>query len=120
MDRLWQGARTRMIAAARSPDVVTGGQIGEALAQLGATLQSDPRLRRVINRFARRAVVGLVADYGDGIVALVSDTIRSWDARTVTRQLENAVGRDLQYIRVNGTIVGGLVGLGLHGLSSLF
>ena len=119
MDRLWQGARTRMIAAARNPDVVTGGQIGQALRQLGDTLQTDAALRRTINRFTRRAVVGLVADYGDSIVTLVSETIRSWDARTVTRQLENAVGRDLQYIRVNGTLVGGLVGLGLHGLSEL-
>jgi uncharacterized membrane-anchored protein YjiN (DUF445 family) len=44
----------------------------------------------------------------------VSETVRGWDARTVTRRLENAVGRDLQYIRVNGTLVGGLVGLLLH------
>jgi len=63
--------------------------------------------------------VGLVADYGDGIVKLVSETIRGWDARTVTRQLENAVGRDLQYIRVNGTLVGGLIGIGLHALDRL-
>jgi uncharacterized membrane-anchored protein YjiN (DUF445 family) len=44
----------------------------------------------------------------------VSDTIRGWDARTVTARLEAAVGRDLQYIRINGTLVGGLVGLVLH------
>ena len=46
-----------------------------------------------------------------------SDTVRGWDANTVTGRLENAVGRDLQYIRVNGTIVGGLVGVGLHAVS---
>jgi uncharacterized membrane-anchored protein YjiN (DUF445 family) len=56
----------------------------------------------------------MAADYGDGIVRLVSETVRGWDARTITRRLENAVGRDLQYIRVNGTLVGGLVGLLLH------
>ena len=50
---------------------------------------------------------------------LVSDTIRGWDARTVTLQLENAVGRDLQYIRVNGTLVGGLIGIGLHAIAQL-
>jgi hypothetical protein len=44
----------------------------------------------------------------------VSETIRGWDARTVTARLEAAVGRDLQYIRINGTLVGGLVGLVLH------
>jgi uncharacterized membrane-anchored protein YjiN (DUF445 family) len=59
------------------------------------------------------------ASYGGSIVKLVSETIRSWDARTVTARLEAAVGRDLQYIRINGTIVGGLVGLILHVLDSL-
>ncbi|MGL1507622.1 DUF445 family protein, partial [Vibrio parahaemolyticus] len=54
------------------------------------------RLKTTINRFLRRAAVGTVADYGDGIVRLVSETIRSWDAATITRRLENAVGRDLQ------------------------
>ena len=50
---------------------------------------------------------------------IVSDTVRGWDARTVTARLEAAVGRDLQYIRINGTLVGGLVGLVLHLLDSL-
>ncbi len=59
-------------------------------------------------------MVGSVATYGSGIVALVSDTIRGWDAKTVTGRLEGAVGRDLQYIRINGTLVGGLVGLAIH------
>ena len=62
----------------------------------------------------RRAVVGVAADYGDGIVRLVSETVHGWDADTITRRLENAVGKDLQFIRVNGTIVGGLVGLAIH------
>ena len=47
-------------------------------------------------------------------MTLVSDTIRGWDAGTITNRLEGAVGRDLQYIRINGTIVGGLVGLAIH------
>jgi uncharacterized membrane-anchored protein YjiN (DUF445 family) len=118
IDRMWQDARLHLIGVARDPNAALGGQMAEALKQLGQTLQTDPRLRHTINRFARRATVGLVADYGDGIVTLVSETIRSWDARTVTLQLENAVGRDLQYIRVNGTIVGGLVGVGLHVIST--
>lgn len=58
--------------------------------------------------------MGATASYGDGLVRLVSDTIRGWDVDTVTGRLENAVGRDLQYIRVNGTLVGGLVGLAIH------
>jgi uncharacterized membrane-anchored protein YjiN (DUF445 family) len=61
----------------------------------------------------------MAASYGGSIVSLVSDTIRSWDAQTVTDRLEAAVGRDLQYIRINGTLVGGLVGLALHLIDSL-
>ena len=103
----------------RRPDAAMAGQFGEAIRQLGETLQREPRLKLTINRFVRRAAVGLAADYGDGIVQLVSETVRSWDTRTVTRRLENAVGRDLQYIRVNGTLVGGLVGLVIHTIDVL-
>jgi len=117
LDRLWQNARVKLIQAARDPEAALGGQVGDALRQLGGTLQTDPALKRTVNRLTRRMAVGLVADYGDGIVTLVSATVRSWDARTVTLQLENAVGRDLQYIRVNGTIVGGLIGIGLHAIA---
>src|SRR3546814_419503 len=96
------------------------GRLGEALHQLGASLQWDARLRFLINRFARRAAVGATASYGDSIVKLVSETVRGWDAGTVTSRLENAVGRDLQYIRINGTLVVGLVGLAIHAIDSLF
>ncbi len=114
IDGLWEQARAGLLRATRDPSGAMAGRLGEALRQLGATLQEDARLRAVINRFARRAAVGATAGYGDGIVKLVSDTVRGWDAQTVTSRLENAVGRDLQYIRINGTLVGGLVGLILH------
>ncbi|MBY8826846.1 DUF445 domain-containing protein [Hephaestia sp. CMS5P-6] len=111
---VWEQARGGLLKMVRRPDAAMAGQFGEAIRQLGETLQREPRLRLTINRFVRRAAVGLAADYGDGIVRLVSETVRSWDTGTVTRRLENAVGRDLQYIRVNGTLVGGLVGLVIH------
>jgi len=114
MDRLWTGFRASILTAARDPDAALSGKFGEALRELGVTLQRDERLNNVINQFARRATVGAVASYGSGIVKLVSDTIRGWDAGTVTDRLEGAVGRDLQYIRINGTLVGGLVGLVIH------
>jgi uncharacterized membrane-anchored protein YjiN (DUF445 family) len=111
---LWESGRAALLKAARDPEAVLAGKFGEALKQLGETIQTDARLNRALNQFARRAVVGVVATYGSGIVTLVSDTVRGWDARTITGRLENAVGRDLQYIRINGTLVGGLVGLLIH------
>lgn len=114
IDGLWEQGRASLLRAARDPEAATAGRFGEALRQLGGTLQSDQRLRVMINRFARRTAVGATASYGDGIVKLVSETVRGWDAKTVTGRLENAVGRDLQYIRVNGTLVGGLVGVVIH------
>ena len=112
--QVWESLRGGMLRMAGDPDSMMAGRLGEALQQLGTTLQSDLALRRTINRFVRRTAVGAAADYGDGIVRLVSDTIRGWDARTITARLENAVGRDLQYIRINGTLVGGAVGLTIH------
>ncbi|MBK9588555.1 MAG: DUF445 domain-containing protein [Sphingomonadales bacterium] len=119
IDGLWEQARAALLRAARDPDKTMAGKFGEALRQLGTTLQQDDSLRDTINRFARRATVGATASYGDSIVRLVSDTVRGWDASRVTERVENAVGRDLQYIRINGTLVGGLVGLGLHAIDVL-
>ena len=114
IDGLWQQGRAALLRAARDPDKAMAGKLGDTLRQLGQTLQTDDRIRTTINRFARRAAVGATASYGDGIVKLVSDTIRSWDVGKVTERVETAVGRDLQYIRINGTLVGGLVGLTIH------
>jgi uncharacterized membrane-anchored protein YjiN (DUF445 family) len=119
IDGLWQQLREGLLRAARDPDAAMAGKLGEALRQLGETLRDDPQVKRMVNRFARRAAAGTAARYGDDIVKLVSETIRSWDAQTVTDRLENAVGRDLQYIRINGTLVGGSVGVALHTLSVL-
>jgi uncharacterized membrane-anchored protein YjiN (DUF445 family) len=119
LDTLWQKGREAIIKAARNPDAVLAGKLGEVMKSMGTTLESDPRIRAAINQFARRATVGLAASYGSSIVKLVSETVRGWDARPVTARLEAAVGRDLQYIRINGTLVGGMVGLVLHLLDRL-
>lgn len=119
LDTLWQKGRAAIIASARNPDAVLAGKLGEVMRSMGGTLESDPRIRKAVNQFGRRAVAGMAASYGSSIVKLVSDTIRGWDARTITARLESAVGRDLQYIRINGTLVGGLVGLVLHVLDTL-
>ena len=114
LDTLWQKGREAIVKAARNPDAVLAGKLGEVLKSMGGTLEKDERIRKAINQFARRAVAGMASGYGSSIVKLVSETVRGWDAQTVTNRLESAVGRDLQYIRINGTLVGGLVGLVLH------
>ena len=119
LDALWQRGREAIIKAARNPDAVLAGKLGEIMKSMGTTLEKDARIRAAINQFARRAVVGMSASYGGSMVKLVSETVRGWDAQTVTNRLESAVGRDLQYIRINGTLVGGLVGLTLHVIDSL-
>ncbi|RHW16899.1 DUF445 domain-containing protein [Sphingomonas gilva] len=119
IEGLWEQARRGLLRLARNPDEAMAGRFGDFWKQVGHSLLTEPRLRMTINRFARRAAVGATASYGDGIVRLVSDTVRGWDAHTITGRLENAVGRDLQYIRVNGTLVGGLVGVTIHAIDVL-
>lgn len=119
IDTLWQKGREAIVKSARNPDAAMAGKLGEVLKSMGQSLEKDEGIRRAINQFARRAVSGMAASYGGSIVKLVSETIRGWDAQTVTDRLESAVGRDLQYIRINGTLVGGSVGLLLHALDAL-
>lgn len=117
---VWERARKAMLDTARNPDKAMQGEIGKLVGELGGAMSQDPRLQVMVNRFARRTAVGVATRYGDQIVRLVSETVRRWDARTITDRVEGAVGRDLQFIRINGTLVGGLVGLTLHALSYAF
>ena len=78
--------------------------VEEILGKLAHDLQHDPETREKVEA---------------QIVQLVSETVRRWDARTVTSRIESAVGRDLQFIRINGTLVGGLVGVTIHFIDSL-
>ncbi len=117
MDAMWERTRLALLTAARDPDRALSGQFGQSLAELGAALKRDAQLQRLVNRFVRRTAVGIASRYGDQIVRLVSETVKRWDASTVTSRIEGAVGRDLQFIRINGTLVGGLVGLAIHGIN---
>ena len=111
---VWERLRGTMLSRLRRPAGDASGQLAEALTELGRHLRDDPRLQLQINRFARRTLVGISVRYGDQIVRLVSETVKRWDAETVTTRLESAVGRDLQFIRLNGTLVGGFVGVVIH------
>ena len=118
-DAMWERLRAAMLKGVRDPEKALSGQLGESLAQLGQALQTDPRIQLQVNRFSRRTLAGIATRYGDQIVRLVSETVKRWDAHTVTDRVEAAVGRDLQFIRINGTVVGGLVGLALHAVDTL-
>ena len=119
IDGMWERARAGLLKAVRNPDKALSGALGESLSQLGQSLGEDRQLQYMVNRFARRTLVGVASRYGGEIVRLVSETVKRWDARTVTDRIEGAVGRDLQFIRINGTLVGGLFGLCIHGVDQL-
>jgi uncharacterized membrane-anchored protein YjiN (DUF445 family) len=110
LEGLWSRLKDGVLKLAQGDGL---SEIGEAMAR---SLREDVALSGAVNQLARRAVVGTVADHGSSIVALVSDTVKGWDAETITEKLETAVLRDLQYIRLNGTLIGGSIGLVLHAM----
>ncbi len=119
---VWERLRHALIDTARGGGQDGGalaGQLRSSLAELGDSLRADPAMQHQVNRFARRTIVGIASRYGEEIVRLVSDTVKRWDASTITDRIESAVGRDLQFIRINGTLVGGLVGVVIHTITVL-
>ncbi len=95
-------------------------QIETALKQFEGRLAAEPALRDTLNRWLRRKVVAVLVRRRAAIVGLVTRVIEGWDARTVADRVESRVGRDLQFIRINGTLVGGTIGLLIHAISSIF
>lgn len=93
--------------------------IEAGLKDLANALLKDKELASAFDAKIKSLTIELVAAQGDGVGKMVAETIKSWDATKVVTQIETAVGRDLQYIRINGTIIGGLVGLTIHILSEL-
>jgi uncharacterized membrane-anchored protein YjiN (DUF445 family) len=89
------------------------------LTRFGERLQADDALRAKLDRYASDLAVFAVGRYGDELTAVITHTIDRWDGREAARKIELHVGRDLQFIRINGTIVGGLVGVLIHTVSVL-
>jgi len=91
----------------------------EELTRFGLRLQEDEALRARLDRYASDLAVFVVDRYGDELTAVITHTVDRWDGKEAARKIELHVGRDLQFIRINGTIVGGLVGVVIHTVSVL-
>jgi uncharacterized membrane-anchored protein YjiN (DUF445 family) len=95
-------------------DSALGQHLEQAMAALGEKLGEDADLRVALNEHVLAAADKLVCDVREGVTEHIAKTVKAWDDRQLVQTLELSVGKDLQYIRFNGTVVGGLVGLALH------
>lgn len=116
---VWDAVRTALIGAINDPEGPLRSRAAQAIQDLGKRLQTDEDLRARVDTRASEAVGYVVRTYGTEIVSVISDTIERWDGQEASARIELHVGRDLQFIRINGTVVGALVGLTIHTLSQL-
>jgi uncharacterized membrane-anchored protein YjiN (DUF445 family) len=114
---VWRDVKARLIADAVSPDSQIVAKLNGALSSLSEELLRDDNVQRKLNQWIRIFATEAIVARREMIADLVARVIRKWDADTMSRKLELHVGKDLQYIRINGTLVGGLVGLILHAIS---
>jgi uncharacterized membrane-anchored protein YjiN (DUF445 family) len=91
----------------------------DALVGLGQRLRDDADLQARLDGYAVDAVGYVATSFGAEVAGIISDTVNRWDGKEAARKIELHVGRDLQFIRINGTVVGGLAGLVIHTLSTL-
>ena len=115
---LWQRLRGELKAALDDETSQLRMGVTHELRQFGARLRNDAALAADLNAWMRQLLLHVVDNYRDPLSEVVSATIESWDATATSRRIELNIGTDLQFIRVNGTLVGGLVGLALY-LSTL-
>jgi uncharacterized membrane-anchored protein YjiN (DUF445 family) len=114
---LWQRAKAALRAQAADPDSELRRRLTELLMAGGRRLEADQRLADGLERMIESGARAVAEQYHDELAGLVTGTIERWDARETSSQLELLLGRDLQFIRINGTVVGALVGLILHAVS---
>ena len=91
-------------------------QFARLIATVGRALQDDPTVKEKVDEVLHQAIVRGLVPFRDEFGEMIVGVVEGWDARVVTEKIELNVGRDLQFIRVNGTLVGGLVGLTVHAL----
>jgi uncharacterized membrane-anchored protein YjiN (DUF445 family) len=116
---LWGEIRTSLEQASVDPESELRMRMTTSLAQLGERLGTDMTLQAKIDSWVSSAAGYVVENYRGEVSRMISSTVERWDAESTSRRLELQVGRDLQFIRINGTLVGGLAGLVIHVISQL-
>jgi len=110
----WSAVRTMVIAAAEDEQSQLRQRARASLLAFGARLATDGRMQAKLEGWLEDAAVYVVTTYRTEITSLISDTVASWDADQTSKKIEAHIGRDLQFIRINGTVVGALAGLLIH------
>ncbi|ROQ32578.1 uncharacterized membrane-anchored protein YjiN (DUF445 family) [Streptomyces sp. PanSC19] len=113
----WSSVRSLIIAAAEDDRSQLRLRARASLISLGTRLATDTRLQAKVEGWAEDAAAYVVTTYRDEITSLITDTVAGWDAVQTSRKIEANIGRDLQFIRINGTVVGALAGLLIYTVS---
>ncbi len=116
---LWKAMRSALLESIRDPEGAVRTRLLSELNSFAQQLGSDATLRERLDRVAADLAVFVVARYGTEVTTIITHTIERWDGKEAARRIELHVGRDLQFIRINGTIVGGLVGVLIHSATLL-
>ncbi len=119
LGEMWADLRQWLKADMQREDSRVKQRITRAGLWFGDTLSADASLQASLNEHLEQAAQRLAPDFAAFLTRHISDTVKSWDAREMSRQIELNIGKDLQFIRINGTLVGGTIGLILFLLSQL-
>ncbi|MDA8233139.1 MAG: DUF445 domain-containing protein [Magnetospirillum sp.] len=119
LDSLWAEIKARLVRDINDDGGVLRRGLEEALLALGGRLREDARMQSILNRWVRRGVDRYIIPNRGEIGAFIAGVVARWDSRTLVSKLEVQVGKDLQYIRINGTLVGGVVGVIIYALDGL-
>ena len=114
---VWRAAKKMILDAAEDPSSELRLRVRDGLASLGRRLAGDAELRSKVDTWLENVAEYLVSHYRAEITTLITDTVQRWDGAETARKVELQVGRDLQFIRINGTVVGALAGLAIHTVS---
>jgi uncharacterized membrane-anchored protein YjiN (DUF445 family) len=117
---LWDSIKAMVLHAADDPDSAVRRSAQSLTMRLGEVLRDDPEVAAKVDEALLRLTGHIVRNYADDLTDVISTTVERWDTAETSRRLELQVGRDLQFIRINGTVVGALAGLAIYTLTQLF